>query len=68
LDILPLCFGLRKPWAASAGSKEGDEGAAHQAAHSFVTTGLDPVVHAEMQLFKTHGEAERAALPHGLPG
>jgi hypothetical protein len=28
----------------------------------------DPVVHADMQFLKPCGEAERATLPHGLPG
>jgi hypothetical protein len=34
----------------------------------FVTTGLDPVVHAEMQFLKPFGESAQATLPHGLPG
>src|ERR1700722_4671630 len=32
-----------------------------------VTTGLDPVVHAEMQLRKPFGNSKRASPPHGLP-
>ena len=35
---------------------------------SFVTTGLDPVVHADVQRIKQRGESERASFPHGLPG
>jgi hypothetical protein len=28
----------------------------------------DPVVHAEMQFLKPHGESAQATLPRGLPG
>ena len=34
---------------------------------SLVTTGLDPVVHAEVQLRKPFGHSKWASPPHGLP-
>jgi hypothetical protein len=39
-----------------------------QTALPFVTTGLDPVVHAEMQLQRPSGNSEMAPSPHGLLG
>jgi hypothetical protein len=35
--------------------------------YTFVTTGLDPVVHAEARLRKST-KIKQAATPHGLPG
>ena len=34
---------------------------------SIVTTGLDPVVHADVQRIKRRGESRQANAPHGLP-
>jgi hypothetical protein len=33
-----------------------------------VTTGLDPVAHADVQRIKQRGESRQASAPHGLPG
>jgi hypothetical protein len=35
---------------------------------TIVTTGLDPVVHADAPRIKQLGESQRAEAPHGLPG
>src|SRR6516162_6206836 len=42
----------------------------HYSRHSLwlVTTGLDPVVHADSSLTNAGGSAAPAQLPHGLPG
>jgi hypothetical protein len=34
---------------------------------SIVTTGLDPVVHADVQRAKQSGESQQARIPYGLP-
>jgi hypothetical protein len=42
-------------------------GGGKQAICAIVTTGLDPVVHADFKPIKQRGEPEGAFLPHGLP-
>jgi len=40
----------------------------HTEVPSLVTTGLDPVVHAEVQRLRRCRKSEPASQPHGLPG
>ena len=62
-------FVLRGASAISVQPRENGEGVVKARALSptGVTTGLDPVVHAEMQRWKTLGNDHRATPPHGMP-